>query len=631
MSTNYVNLSVETPDTTNSSTKNSNTFGEEIESQPISTTQMLFPSESEPQQDQTSQVQEEDDDDDEVDQNQLRFNLNRDIQPMSTFQHVITVIRKYFKFIGPGLMVSVSYMDPGNYSTAVAAGSAHRYKLLFSILMSNFMAAFWQSLCAKLGAVTGLDLAQNCRKHFPHGLNITLYILAEIAIVATDLAEVVGTAISLNILFNVPLALGVILTVVDVLIVLLAYKPNGSLKVIRLFEAFVSFLVVLTVACFAIELFYCDLGSAKDVFRGFLPSKAVIEGDGLYLSLGILGATVMPHSLYLGSGVVQPRLRDYDIKRGYYTPDNSDVENNHDNYKPSFEAINETLHYTIAELLISLFTVALFVNCAILIVSGATLYGTMQDSQEADLFSIYHLLSTTLSKGAGIIFVLALLFSGQSAGIVCTLSGQMVSEGFLNWSVSPAIRRSITRAIAIAPCLILVLVAGRSGLSGALNASQVLLSLLLPFVSAPLIYFTCNKNVMRIQINDHNNCQQPVTNSSSSMSTTKLRTGKNKKTYQPLIQQNESNPDVDPHADQLEEVFELESMDENSYDNENNSDINSDNGKPSLDNVTKDTPVFKNMANNLLTTIMAVIVWILISALNFYMLISFSSGQDVHF
>lgn len=422
-------------------------------------------------------------------------------RPGSAPRSIVGTLRKYSKFIGPGLMVSVSYMDPGNYSTAVAAGSAHRYKLLFSVLVSNFMAAFWQYLCARLGAVTGLDLAQNCKKHLPFGLNITLYILAEMAIIATDLAEVVGTAISLNILFHIPLALGVILTVVDVLIVLLAYKPNGSMKGIRVFEAFVSLLVVLTVVCFTVELFYAKLGPAKEIFSGFLPSKAVFEGDGLYLSLAILGATVMPHSLYLGSGVVQPRLREYDIKNGLYSPDLDDMDNNHHNYRPSYEAISETLHFTIAELLVSLFTVALFVNCAILIVSGATLYGTTQNSEEADLFSIYNLLCSSLSKGAGTVFVLALLFSGQSAGIVCTLSGQMVSEGFLNWTVSPALRRSATRAVAITPCLILVLVAGRSGLSGALNASQVVLSLLLPFVSAPLLYFTSSKNIMRVQLN----------------------------------------------------------------------------------------------------------------------------------
>ncbi|CCF60118.1 hypothetical protein KAFR_0J00500 [Kazachstania africana CBS 2517] len=515
---------------------------------------------------------------------------------MSMGRRIFEVLRKYSRFIGPGLMVSVAYMDPGNYSTAVAAGSAHKYKLLFSILVSNFMAAFWQILCAKLGAVTGLDLAQNCRKHLPHGLNIALYIFAEIAIIATDLAEVVGTAISLNILFNVPLALGVVLTVVDVLIVLMAYKPNGELKIIRVFEAFVSLLVVLTLICFTIELFYVDLGPASEIFTGFLPSKAVFEGDGLYLSLAILGATVMPHSLFLGSGVVQPRLRDYDINKGYYKPDETDVENNHHNYKPSFEAINETLHYTMAELLVSLFTVALFVNCSILIVSGATLYGTTQNAEDADLFSIYNLLCETLSKAAGTVFVLALLFSGQSAGIVCTLSGQMVSEGFLNWSIPPTLRRSITRAVAIAPCLILVLVAGRSGLSGALNASQVVLSLLLPFVSVPLLYFTSKKDIMRVQINGNNSCR-------------------------------ESN--YIKHQERSEEVIPLRNMNERSEEEEDEDEEREGTNSASLP-LAEDIPIYKDMSNGPFITALSVLVWLIVSGLNFYMLITFANGQDVH-
>lgn len=491
------------------------------------------------------------------------------------------VLRKYAKFIGPGLMVSVSYMDPGNYSTAVAAGSAHRYKLLFSVLVSNFMAGFWQCLCAKLGAVTGLDLAQNCRVHLPHGLNIALYILAEIAIIATDLAEVIGTAIALNILFGVPLALGVVLTVVDVLVVLMAYKSNGSLRLIRWFEMFVSLLVVATVVCFSIELVYADLGSAKEVFSGFLPTRAVFEGDGLYLSLAILGATVMPHSLYLGSGVVQPRLRDFDIKHGFYQPTEDDIANNHDGYKPSMSAIDDTIHYTMAELLVSLFTVALFVNCAILIVSGAALYGKSphDGAQEADLFSIYDLLSNTLSKSAGTIFVLALLFSGQSAGIVCTLSGQIVSEGFLNWTISPSIRRSLTRGVAITPCLILVLVAGRNGLSGALNASQVILSLLLPFVSAPLLYFTSSKKIMRVKLNVQERIQLSNLGQDASTGT----------------------------SDSIDQIGLLDQPDDS------------------------DVPQYKDMSNNLFTTIASIILWILISGLNFYMLCSFAAGQDVHF
>lgn len=498
---------------------------------------------------------------------------------------IIGVLRKYARFIGPGLMVSVSYMDPGNYSTAVAAGSAHQYKLLFSVLVSNLLAAFWQCLCAKLGAVTGLDLAQNCRRHFPPGLNLVLYVLAEVAIIATDLAEVVGTAISLNILFGIPLAFGVILTVIDVLVVLMAYKPNKSLKLVRWFEAFVSLLVIGTVVCFTIELFSVEIESVKDVFEGFLPSKAVFESDGLYLSLAILGATVMPHSLYLGSGVVQPRLRDYDIKQGHYTPSQFDEDSNHENYKPSIDAINDALNFTMAELLVSLFTVALFVNCSILIVSGATLYGvTSNGSQEADLFSIYNLLCETLSKTAGTIFILALLFSGQSAGIVCTLSGQMVSEGFLNWSVSPALRRALTRVVAITPCLILVLVAGRNGLSGALNASQVVLSLLLPFVSAPLIYFTSSSKIMRVPLTI--NCSQQESNSFS-LEDFSLRE----------FSITNNDPTSGAHEDMLD---------------------------------PNPPPLYKDMSNGLLTTIFAIIVWIFISGLNFYLLISFSSGQDVH-
>lgn len=500
-------------------------------------------------------------------------------------QKLFRMCRKYARFIGPGLMVSVSYMDPGNYSTAVAAGSAHRYKLLFSMFVSNLMAGFLQCLCARLGAVTGLDLAQNCKKHLPHGLNITLYILAEIAIIATDLAEVVGTSISLNILFGVPLAVGVILTVVDVLIVLMAYKPNGDLKIIRYFELFVSVMVICTVICFGIELFYVKLGPAKDIVRGFLPSDAVFRGDGLYLSLAILGATVMPHSLYLGSGVVQPRLRDYDMTHGYYCPDDQDMDNNHEDYKPSYEAIQETLHYTVAELLVSLFTIALFVNCAILIVSGATLYDNDDLADGADLFSIYELLSTTLSKTAGTIFVLALLFSGQSAGIVCTLSGQIVSEGFLNWSIAPGLRRSLTRAVAITPCLILVIVAGRTGLSGALIASQVVLSLLLPFVSAPLLYFTANKNIMSVEI-------------------TKGKT---------------------PNTRQTKKYSKLSTVEEEEIPLQ---DLESDETQGSSSNVTAQ-PEYKDMSNSKLVNVLAVLVWLLISGLNFFMLIRFAQGQEV--
>ena len=220
------------------------------------------------------------------------------------------IIKKYGQFIGPGIMVSVAYMDPGNYSTAVSAGALYQYKLLFVILLSNLFAAFLQILCVKLGSVTGLDLAQNCRKHLPHWLCISVYILAEIAIIATDLAEVVGTAIALNILFGIPLAVGVALTVIDVLLVLMAYRPNGPMRIVRYFEYLVTILVLLVVICFAVELSKIGATDVSSIFKGFLPSKELVESQGLYLSCAILGATVMPHSLYLGSGLVQPRLRE---------------------------------------------------------------------------------------------------------------------------------------------------------------------------------------------------------------------------------------------------------------------------------------------------------------------------------
>ncbi|KAK9386610.1 natural resistance-associated macrophage protein-domain-containing protein [Lipomyces mesembrius] len=416
----------------------------------------------------------------------------------SVYYKAKAMFMKYLGFIGPGFMISVAYIDPGNYSTDVAAGAMFRYDLLFVVMLSNVFAIFLQALCAKLGSVTGLDLAQNCRAHFPRWLCIILYILAETAIIATDLAEVIGTAISLNILFKIPLVAGVAITIIDVLIVLVAYRPNGSLKGVRWFEYAVAFLVLAVVICFCVELGNIKGTSAAEVFKGFLPSKTVVSNQGLYYSCGILGATVMPHSLYLGSGLVQPRLREYDEKEGNFTSSPSDSLEDI-KYRPSLDAIRHALRYSIVELALSLVSFALFVNAAILIVSGATLSDT-PGASNADLFSIHDMLSTHLSKAAGTVFALALLFSGQSAGIVCTLAGQMVSEGFLHWTMRPWLRRLITRAVAIVPCIVVAGAVGREGLAEVLNLSQVILSILLPFVSAPLIYFTCRKKYMRVPL-----------------------------------------------------------------------------------------------------------------------------------
>lgn len=474
------------------------------------------------------------------------------------------VVFKYAKFIGPGIMVSVAYMDPGNYSTAVSAGALYQYKLLFIVLVSNLFAVFLQILCTKLGSVTGLDLAQNCREHLPRWLCITIYVLAEIAIIATDLAEVVGTAISLNILWNVPLTIGVVITVIDVLLVLMAYRPNGGMRIVRYFEYMVSVLVAVVVVCFAIELSNIGPVDKGAIFRGFLPSKELTDTQGLYLACGILGATVMPHSLYLGSGIVQPRLREYDIKHGYYTPDEYEPEDNC-HFRPSIHAIRYCMNYSIAELVVSLFTVAIFINASILIVAGATLSNT-PDAVDADLFSIYQMLVQYLGKAAGTVFALALLFSGQSAGIVCTLAGQIVSEGFLHWSFQPWIRRLITRGIAIAPCLAVSIFMGRKGLADVLNGSQVVLSLLLPFVSAPLIYFTCSKKIMRVEL--------PPGETAASRS----RAG-----YSQL---------------ETDEASGIQ---------------------------------YKDMSNGLITNIVAVVIFLLVSGLNIFLIVSMAMGADVHF
>ncbi|KAK4982178.1 NRAMP-like transporter smf-3 [Elasticomyces elasticus] len=415
------------------------------------------------------------------------------------------VLRKYAKFVGPGFMISVAYIDPGNYATDVAAGATFRFKLLVLVLVSNIIAIFLQSLCIKLGSVTGMNLAQNCKAHLPRWMNVLLFFFAEAAIIATDIAEVIGTAIALNLLLHIPLVAGCAISIVDVMATLIFYKPEGSMRGIRYFEYFVMGLVLAVVICFCIQLSYIRDTSVGEVFRGYLPSSVLIQGQGIYQACGILGATVMPHSLYLGSSMVQPRLKEFDISNGHFTPPTeptSDAASTVSDdpkppYRPSISAIRSCMHYAIVELGISLFTFALFVNSAILIVAGASLSNN-SDAAAASLFQIHDLLSKQLAPVAGTIFALALLLSGTSAGIICTIAGQIVCEGQLSWHVKPWQQRLITRSISITPSIIIAGAVGQKGLSVALEASQVALSVLLPFCSAPLIYFTCRNKFMTV-------------------------------------------------------------------------------------------------------------------------------------
>ncbi|KAH6633455.1 natural resistance-associated macrophage protein-domain-containing protein [Boeremia exigua] len=412
----------------------------------------------------------------------------------------IEVVRKYLKFIGPGFMVAVAYIDPGNYATDVAAGASFEFKLLFIVLMSNMFAIFLQALCIKLGSVTGMNLAQNCKAHLPPWLNYVLYFFAESAIIATDIAEVIGTAIALNILIKVPLVAGCAISIVDVLIILIFYSPSGTMRAVRGFECFVALLVLGVVICFCFELSKIH-ASVGEVFHGYVPSSTLVKSQALYQACGILGATVMPHSLYLGSGIVQPRLREYDDQHNSTSFRDADTDSLTDElkYRPSLAAIKHCMSYSIAELAISLFTFALFVNSAILIVSGASLYG-QSEATDADLFSIHSLLSRSIAPIAGTLFALALLLSGTSAGIVCTIAGQMVSEGQLNWTMRPWMRRLLTRTISITPSIVIAGSVGQEGLSKALNGSQFALSVILPFVSAPLIWFTCRAQYMKVLV-----------------------------------------------------------------------------------------------------------------------------------
>merc|ERR1712000_434215 len=435
---------------------------------------------------------------DDVDDNQASVfsNVPRDHpnHPAGAAQKVWQAVLKFGGFIGP----AVAYIDPGNYSTDVAAGATYRFRLLFIVLMSNIFAIFLQSLCIKLGSVSGLNLAEACREFLPRWMNYFLYVMAEGAIIATDIAEVIGTAIAINLLIpQIPLVAGCALSIVDVLLILLFYKPNGSMKGLRAFEMFVVALVLGVVICFCIQLSLIEDTPVGDVFRGYLPNSAIVESKGLYQACGILGATVMPHSLYLGSGIVQARLQEYDIDNGIVPESIRSDSVEKVQYFPSLPAINFCLKYSVIELAVSLFTFALFVNSAILITAGASLYGSK--AEDADLFGIYHLLSDSIAPAAGTIFALALLLSGISAGIVCTIAGQMVSEGALKWTIAPWMRRLITRSISITPSIIIAGAVGREGLSAALNGSQVALSVVLPFVSAPLIYFTCRNKYMTVR------------------------------------------------------------------------------------------------------------------------------------
>ncbi len=374
--------------------------------------------------------------------------------------------RRAAAFAGPGYLVAVGYMDPGNWATSIAGGSRFGYTLLVVALISNIMAIVLQSLCARLAIASGRDLAQACRDAFPRPVGWVLWLLAEIAIIATDIAEVIGTAIGLNLLFGIPLEIGVVITALDVFLILYLQRLG-----FRWIEALVVALLAIIAVCFLVQIVLAD-PNWGDVIRGFAPTTEIITNpDMLYLALGILGATVMPHNLYLHSGIVQTRA-----------------------YGESLKEKREALKFATIDSTVALMF-ALMVNASILILAAATFYAAGRPDV-AELGDAHSLLAPMLGTIAPTLFGIALLCCGINSTVTATLAGQIVMEGFLRIRLAPWLRRLITRAIAIVPAAGVTIWFGQSGTAQLLILTQVVLSLQLSFAVFPLVMFTADKKKM---------------------------------------------------------------------------------------------------------------------------------------
>jgi manganese transport protein len=382
-----------------------------------------------------------------------------------------TAWRKMLAFAGPGLLVAVGYMDPGNWATDLAGGAGFGFALLSVVLISNFMAILLQHLALKLGIVAGRDLAQACRDHYSTPVVIFLWVVCEIAIAACDLAEVIGSAIALNLLFGLPLVWGVLFTALDVLVVL--FLQNKSFRSI---EAVVVVLILLIGGCFAYEIAVSH-PSIAGILAGLVPQTEIVRNPAmLYIAVGILGATVMPHNLYLHSSIVQTRA-----------------------YERSDQGKAMAIRYATIDSTAALLF-AFFINAAILIVSAAVFHGTAFetiDGQAPGIREAYKLLAPVLDdRVASVLFAVALLAAGQNSTLTGTMAGQIVMEGFLHVRLRPWVRRLLTRSVAIVPAVAVAVIYGQQGEEKLLVLSQVVLSLQLSFAVVPLVYFTSDRQKM---------------------------------------------------------------------------------------------------------------------------------------
>ncbi|AMJ61843.1 Nramp family divalent metal transporter [Bosea sp. PAMC 26642] len=375
--------------------------------------------------------------------------------------------RKFLTFVGPGYLVAVGYMDPGNWATSLAGGAQFGYTLLVVALVSNIMAIILQSLCARLAIATGRDLAQACRDAYPRWASWPLWLLAELAICATDLAEVIGTAIGLNLLFGIPLEIGVMITALDVFVILWL-QTKGFRKI----EAFIITLTGVIALCFAIQIALASPDWGQ-VIRGFAPTTDIVTNPNmLFIALGIIGATVMPHNLYLHSGIVQTRA-----------------------YGESVPEKREALKYATIDSTVALMF-ALTINAAILILAAATFHKTGQ-TDVAELGRAHELLAPLLGASiAPSLFAIALLCCGLNSTVTATMAGQIVMEGFIDLKLAAWLRRLVTRLVAIIPAIVVTLIYGESQTGKLLILSQVILSFQLPFAIVPLVMFTASRGKM---------------------------------------------------------------------------------------------------------------------------------------
>jgi manganese transport protein len=386
---------------------------------------------------------------------------------LSGYEKAFRFAKKLAAFSGPGYLIAVGYMDPGNWATDIAGGSKFGYALIPAILLSNFAAMFLQWLSLRLGIATGRDLAQTCRDQFSPAVAKLMWVACEIAIVSCDLAEVIGTAIALQLLFHMPLVWGVVVTSLDTL-VLMGLQKCGF----RFIEAFVMALMVVIAACFAFEMFCCGPSGAQ-IAASLIPGRATLANpEALYIALAIFGATVMPHNLYLHSSIAQTRSQN-----------------------ASAAARKDAIRFSTVDCLTAL-TFALLINAAILILAAAAFHASGRTGV-AEIQDAYRLLTPVLGASfASALFAVALLASGQNSTLTGTMAGQIVMEGFLGMKMNPNLRRLLTRGLAIIPAAIAAVLYGDSGTAQLLIFSQVVLSLQLGFAVVPLVMFTSNRKIM---------------------------------------------------------------------------------------------------------------------------------------